>query len=322
MTPDIISSQSVASLQQVRNDLRLKIDEHDADQLKEDAHFWASLVPIQPRGGRTPFYLVPGTYLQKDVFLDYLASVVTHLGMEQPVYGFNARGLDGRDRPHASVEEMARDYVKELRAFQPEGPYLLGGECIGGVVAFEMAQQLRAQNQETALLALIDTVCPSWWSTRRFQAALLKTRLFSIIRHVLCIFQPDLRRGFARLQDLIRFNRRLHLPLNEAERVAQRAYQTERLYAGLIFQYRPRTYPGRITLIVNDKDYNRKPILGWKGLAGDRIISHRVPGTQLTRITKHAIGTAERLRLCLDGASNLHDLPARGRNNNPASTPG
>lgn len=322
MTPENVSLQSVASLQQVRNDLRLKIGEYDANQQKEDSLSWTSLVPIQPRGGRIPFFLVPGTYLQKDVFLDYLANVVTHLGLEQPVYGFNARGLDGRDRPHASVEEMARDYVKELRAFQPEGPYLLGGECIGGVVAFEMAQQLRAQNQETAALVLIDTVCPSWWSTRRFQATLLKTRLYSIMRRLFCIFQPDLRKGFTRPQDPVRFKQRLRPPINEAEQAAQRAYQIERLYAGLIFQYRPKTYPGRITLIVNEKDYTRKPILGWQGMAGDRIISHRVPGTQLTRITKHAIGTAERLRLCLDDASRLHDLPARSRNNNPASTPG
>jgi thioesterase domain-containing protein len=60
--------------------------------------------------------------------------------------------------PHASVEDMAADYVREIRDMQPKGPYFLGGFCFGGLVAFEMAQQLREAGEAVALLALFDAL--------------------------------------------------------------------------------------------------------------------------------------------------------------------
>lgn len=268
----------------------------------EDPPAWASLVPIQPRGGRKPFFLVSGTYSQEGEFLGYLANLVPHLGLDQPVYGFKARGLDGRVQPHRNAEEMARDYIEEMRAFQPEGPYLLGGECVGGVVAYEMAQQLYAQGQEVGLLVMMDTIRPSWWSARRFQAEHLKMRAFSIFRHLTRIFQSDIRSGYVNLKNIMHTKRRLHFPLNETERRAQRIFHIERTYSGLMFRYRPKIYPGRLTLIVNEEDYALRPTLGWEGLTADRIIAHKVPGSHLTRITDHVKETAERLRLCLDQA--------------------
>ncbi|MBU0754709.1 MAG: amino acid adenylation domain-containing protein, partial [Planctomycetes bacterium] len=107
----------------------------------EESPDWDSLVSIQPKGTRPPFFMVSGTYSEEDAFLGYLANLIPHIGTDQPVYGFKPRGLDGTEIPHGSVEEMAWDYLKEMRAFQPEGPYYLGGECVGGVVAFEMARQ-------------------------------------------------------------------------------------------------------------------------------------------------------------------------------------
>jgi hypothetical protein len=61
-----------------------------------------------------------------------------------------------------TVEDIAASYIREVRAVQPEGPYFLGCFCFGGVVAFEMAQQLRAQGQDVALLALLDTKRPKY----------------------------------------------------------------------------------------------------------------------------------------------------------------
>jgi thioesterase domain-containing protein len=80
-----------------------------------------------------------------------------YLGAERPFYGLQAQGLDGRLPPLTSVEEMAALYVKEIRGVQPKGPYCLGGGTSGGVVAFEMAQQLQAIGEEVGLLALFDT---------------------------------------------------------------------------------------------------------------------------------------------------------------------
>ncbi|HPU56870.1 MAG TPA: alpha/beta fold hydrolase, partial [Verrucomicrobiota bacterium] len=124
------------------------------------------LVPVHPGGSRPPLFLVHGA--GGDVLWGY-ANLARHLPPEQPVYGIKSRGQIGLEE-YDSIEEMARYYVDELRAFQPEGPYFLGGYCLGGNVAYEMARRLRAQGREVALVALIDA-SPSnagyetitWW---------------------------------------------------------------------------------------------------------------------------------------------------------------
>ena len=97
-----------------------------------------------------------------------------YLGREFPCYGLRARASDRKQQPHASSKEMATDYIREMRAIQPNGPYLLVGGCVGGIVAYEMAQQLLAQGQQVALLALLDTPRPTrarqfafWWQQLR-----------------------------------------------------------------------------------------------------------------------------------------------------------
>src|SRR5207237_314624 len=83
-----------------------------------------------------------------------------HLGSDQPVYGFKSRGLDGREE-FGTLEEMAEQYVKDLRGLQPSGPYYLGGYGFGGNVAYEMARQLDAQGEQVALLALLNCAPPN-----------------------------------------------------------------------------------------------------------------------------------------------------------------
>ena len=83
-----------------------------------------------------------------------------YLGSDRPVYGILQRGLDGQHAFDTQIEDMAARCIQEILSLQPEGPYLLGGRCIGGLVAFEMAQQLRAQAQKVALLVLFDTPTP------------------------------------------------------------------------------------------------------------------------------------------------------------------
>ncbi len=84
-----------------------------------------------------------------------------HLGMDQSFYGLQAQGLDGTQMPLSSIEEMATSYIAAIRTIQPAGPYFLGGWSMGGLVAFEMAQQLQAQGQHVSLLAVIDANAPA-----------------------------------------------------------------------------------------------------------------------------------------------------------------
>ncbi len=114
---------------------------------------WSPLVAVQPKGTRTPFFCMHGAGGNVLIYRE-LSKL---LGDDQPFYGLQSQGLDGEAPPLNRIEDMAALYVKEIRRAQPNGPYLLGGYCLGGTIAYEVAQQLRAQGQDVALLALLDT---------------------------------------------------------------------------------------------------------------------------------------------------------------------
>ncbi len=131
--------------------------EHLAGLLRRQGRISSSLVAVQQTGTRRPlFFIHPGG---GTVFC-YL-ELARSLGEDQPFYAFQARGIDGEDEPCTRIEEMAAAYLQQLHTCQPAGPYMLGGWSMGGVVAFEMARQLRIQGHEVALLALLDSYAPS-----------------------------------------------------------------------------------------------------------------------------------------------------------------
>ncbi len=107
-------------------------------------------------GPKPPFFLVAGMF-GNVLNLRHLALL---MGRDRPFYGLQAKGLYGDEAPHRTIEEAARDYIAELKQVQPDGPYQLGGFSGGGIIAFEMAQQLRALGDEVALVALLDTPLP------------------------------------------------------------------------------------------------------------------------------------------------------------------
>ena len=114
---------------------------------------WSSLMPINAGGSQLPFFLIHGA--EGNVLL--YRQLARCLGPDQPVYGFQSQGLNGTETVASSIEEMASHYVKELLAVQPTGPFLLGGYCMGGTVAFEMAQQLLARGERVGLVAMLET---------------------------------------------------------------------------------------------------------------------------------------------------------------------
>ncbi|MEW6406571.1 MAG: alpha/beta fold hydrolase, partial [Chloroflexota bacterium] len=118
---------------------------------------WSPLVAIQSHGTKRPFFCVHGAGGHILLF----EKVARHLGADQPFFAFQARGIEEGQQPFTHIEDMAAYYVKALREAQPDGPYLLGGYSMGGMVAFEMAQQLQAQDQKVAMLAIIDVPAQS-----------------------------------------------------------------------------------------------------------------------------------------------------------------
>jgi len=122
-------------------------------QEEKSSALWTSLVEIQSGGTKPPFFCV---HAAGGNVLNY-RDLASYLGTDQPVFGFQAVGLDGKQPFLTRIEDMAAHYVNEIRTLHNKGPYMLGGYCMGGTIALEMAQQLQAEGQEVALLALFET---------------------------------------------------------------------------------------------------------------------------------------------------------------------
>ena len=122
-----------------------------------EARPWSPLVPIRTTGGHAPFFCVHPSGGNVLCYLELSRA----LGDDYPFYGLqDPPDFEGARRHSDDIEEMAARYVELLREVQGSGPYLLGGYSFGGVVAFEMARQLRGAGQEVGLLALLDTAAP------------------------------------------------------------------------------------------------------------------------------------------------------------------
>ena len=124
--------------------------EYMADILreKEDPHLWKSLVPVQNKGQKPPFYCVNPVGGDSIFFLPLSG----HLAPDRPFYGLQMKIED-----FTSVEALASHYIREIETFQAKGPYYLGGFTSGGPIAFEMARQFHRKGCEVGALVIFDT---------------------------------------------------------------------------------------------------------------------------------------------------------------------
>lgn len=244
---------------------------------------WSSLVPLQPLGKRTPLFFVHTT--PGDV-LGY-GSLVYHLGTEQPCYGFQSLGFNDPKQAHQHLEEMAGYYVRLLREFQPTGPYYLSGWCYGGIIAVEMAHQLRAAGQEVAFLGLVETPAPRpEKDVARFY-----------LRRIDCLLKMNPIHWFRYLRSKIkyysgvkeaneqRFRRveKTDPKRGSVEEMNRHLERLELVYGvndrALKF-YRSKRYRGKVTLFnaaQQDPALIRDPMYGWRGLA-DQVETYVIAG--------------------------------------------
>jgi thioesterase domain-containing protein/acyl carrier protein len=117
---------------------------------------YSLLVPIQTKGTTRPLFLIHSA----NGNLVAYGELVRELGPEQVLYGIKARGVDGDQIPHSSIEEMATYYLELIKTVQPNGPYQLLGHSMGGLIVYEMARQLQHKGQEVGLVGLLDTYPP------------------------------------------------------------------------------------------------------------------------------------------------------------------
>jgi len=247
------------------------------------------LVPLKPGGDRRPFFLVAGGVGGENELVVY-AGLARYMDPRRPFFGLRARGIDELVEPHGNVEEMAAEYIREIRRVQPEGPYTVGGGCVGGIVAFEMAQQLRRAGQEVRTLVLIDSFIPRWSSFMRNQ---LVTFWSNRLR-------PDIER--ARTEGFMKFarewRRRVVNPRPD-EQLAYRQMRIMRTYLARLTAYEPQTYPGHVVLLraaETDAEESRR----WRSVATGRFEMHDIPGDHFSHLRDYAKATATRLEECLD----------------------
>lgn len=140
------------------------------------------LVPLTLGGSEPPFFCVHPMF---GVVFPYL-ELAHHLKSDRSFYGLQPLGLDGKSRPLNRMEAIAAYYIQAIQTLQPHGPYYLGGWSFGGLVAFEMAQQLTQAGEKVELLAILDTTAPctkpSFYQSFKF---LVKTALWSTLPFLL-----------------------------------------------------------------------------------------------------------------------------------------
>ena len=283
------------------------------------------LVELQSGRGKTRVFLFPGGGGGEPEFFIY-AKLARHVGMDYSFYGLWARGADGKSEPHRGVEEMVADYIQAIRTVQPQGPYFLVGECIGGIAAHAAARQLQAEGEKIALLALMDTQRP----TKRMYLQYRIDQLFEPVRDNYFIqgipfhwknwWALDYRERIPYLFERIRntFGSRSHplqpmesersraqavVEVNTDRRAVEHIYWIRARYRRVLRWHNPKPYEGRIHVLVNEKYYNRDRTLGWGQLALKGLEIHKLPGNHDTYIREHVKATAQELRHCLDTAA-------------------
>lgn len=123
---------------------------------EESSKPWSCLVPLQEKGSMPPLFCIH----MHNGNVHRWRVLVKHLGDNQPVYAIQPRGLNDKEKPHTTIEEMARYYIGVMKEVQPSGPYHLIGLCFSGMVVFEMAAMLEAQGEKVAFLGMLNNYAP------------------------------------------------------------------------------------------------------------------------------------------------------------------
>ena len=279
---------------------------------------WSSLVAIQPRGDRRPIFCVPG---HSGTILCF-QELAQHLGPEQPLYGLEPRGLDGRFTPQSSVEEMAATYLEEIRGFQSTGPYCLAGYCFGGLVVYEMARRLRQAGQVVAVLALFDADAPTEvGATQRPRGLRRVTAQLRVEYANLAALDGRGRVAYAR-ERLDRAGDKLaalvvRRPSGEDDPLVEQVARAQTLAAE---RYRPGPYDGPVVVYKAQHPlthYFVDPWFGWRPLVGDGLEVCLVPSHKGSVIQDPAGAAAIAADLRRRAAA-LDGLPSSPRRESPA----
>ncbi|MGB3493619.1 MAG: amino acid adenylation domain-containing protein [Elainellaceae cyanobacterium] len=297
MLPDLLRLPTIAQLAQF-------IREDEVDR-------WSPLVPLKPEGSNPPFFCVHGIWGN---VLD-MQELAESMGSDQPYYGLQATGLDGKRAPINRIEAIAQTYIKAIQTVQPEGPYLLGGVSAGGIIAFEMAQQLTRQGHDVPLLVLFDSYGHGTFPRREF-------RRHHYLQYLIQSKSPKLL--FLELKEKVK-KRLLRAKCQRLLAQGKTVPQQERnlwirwTYSEAYEHYSPTPFPGRIMLMqaqgfqkqtkpfMDDYSYedwqNRDPLQGWGNMAEKGLEIFDIPGDHYSMLSLPECNfLAEQVKSCIERA--------------------
>ena len=290
--------------------------EEQAKLLDSDKDFQLGslLVNIKSGGKGAPLFLIPPSSGQVLFYLD----LVRNLETERPIYGLQLPGLNGEREPITSPEELAAFAVREIKVVQPHGPYYLAGFCVGGLLAFEIAQQLNQQDDTVALLAMIETHSPKLHkllNDRMAEENLGYEILYAIgfaeelsasSGKPLSVSPQQLKRlnleeqlayilEQAKLQNII--------PSEVGVQQMQNLYRVYHATGWATYDYQARPYLGAIHLFNASQpsmELDTDATLGWKDLVKGQIEVHQIPGDHYSIIREPGVGLlTQKLAVCL-----------------------
>lgn len=257
------------------------------------------LVLLTPGSSKQPFFCVHPLF---GVVFPYL-ELAQQLNSDRSFYGLQPLGLDGKSPPLNRIEAIAAYYIQAIQSLQPQGPYFIGGWSFGGIVAFEMAQQLTQAGQQIGLLAILDTPAPISRKPSLSQNLqfLLGTALWSslpflqdygaIVSERLQSWNPWFSRWqWSAIARLIPEESRLRL-LNESALKPMLRIVHANIQA--TYRYVPQPYSHTITLFkaVEQSDaIGQDSILGWEALAKN-IQLYQVSGNHLSLLKQPHVQT-------------------------------
>ncbi|TSD66543.1 amino acid adenylation domain-containing protein [Inquilinus sp. KBS0705] len=280
-------------------------------EIDAEAITWESLVPIKPQGSKMPLYIVHGAGLNVLLF----NALAMNMDDEQPVYGLQARGLNGIDEPLDVMEEIAANYVEEIINHDPVGPYAVAGYSLGGLIAYEMAKQMLAMGKEVKMLAMFDTYADQTKNLDSRLVNMLKDGWFLIkqVAYTPVLFAQDPKRTIEyKSREISRRIQRIFKKIfpdkvkkkegfsaytdeiNEKSLTAQRNYQLTPVDIAVeLFRAKKKTF------YMDDFKY-----LGWKPYALKGVHVHDIPGEHNTIFAPpNDKQFAEVLQKCLDKAA-------------------
>ena len=221
-------------------------------------------MPLQQNGAGVPVFAVPGH--NGDVFC--YRALAQSLGDDQPFFGLQPPGVDGRDEPLERVEDLAAYFATQIRAFQPCGPYVIAGFCAGGTVAFELAQQLVEDGAVVGFIALFGCPYPTYFRWLPQLRERLAQRVAGALKHARVLATLSMAQCREYVLDKLRQRRGAKRDAVLDPVLIQRA-KVEDATLVAVREYTPRQFRGRIKLFLPSPSWARNATraLQWRSAA-------------------------------------------------------